>query len=64
VKTELLVFLTPKVVKTPEDAAKLRSDQAKQMSPEGQAKLDQAINAGKPATPPAIKPGPKKDSGK
>ncbi len=64
VKTELLVFLTPRVVKTPEDAAKLRSDQAKQMSPEGQAKLDQAMNAGKPATPPAIKPGPKKDSGK
>lgn len=65
VKTELLVFLTPRVVQSPEQAARLRSDQARQLSPEGQRKLDSAMGAGRPARQPgAPKCGPKNDSGR
>lgn len=44
-KTELLVFLTPHVVRDPDEAAKLRENQEKQMSPSSQKSLDEIIKA-------------------
>lgn len=44
VKTELLVFLTPKVVKDPEEARKLREDEFKRMSKESQKVIAPELN--------------------
>jgi general secretion pathway protein D len=41
-KTELLVFLTPRVVRNPEEAAKLTEEQKKQLSKPTQSQLDRA----------------------
>ncbi|MBS1724092.1 MAG: hypothetical protein JSS66_14195 [Armatimonadetes bacterium] len=41
VKTELLVFLTPRIVKGPEEAQKLKDEQLKQLSPQTQRQLKQ-----------------------
>lgn len=42
-KTELMVFLTPRVVRNPDEAQKLREEQSKSMSPDGQKTLKNAI---------------------
>lgn len=41
-KTELLVFLTPRIVRSPEDAQKLREQQTQQMSPSSRRELGNA----------------------
>lgn len=43
VKTELMVFLTPRVVKNPDDARKMREDTAKQLTPQSQKTLKNSI---------------------
>ena len=62
-KTELLVFLTPKVVRDPAEARKLREDTEKQMSAKSIRELiDQRIKASgatEPAKPPVKKEGDK-----
>jgi general secretion pathway protein D len=44
VKTELLVFLTPRVVKDPEEARKLRDEEFKRMSKESQKVIQPELN--------------------
>lgn len=44
VKTELLVFLTPRIVKDPEEARKLRDDEFKRMSKESQKIIAPELN--------------------
>lgn len=44
-KTELLVFLTPRVVRTPEDAAKLREKEQKELSKPMQDQLKKVIKS-------------------
>ncbi len=44
VKTELLVFLTPRIVKDPEEARKLRDDEFKRMSKESQKIIQPELN--------------------
>lgn len=62
VKTELLVFLTPRIVRSPEEAGKLRSDEVQRLSPQSQKGVQQSLpptaksNSG-------IKSGPKKEIG-
>ncbi len=46
VKTELLVFLTPRIVRDPAEAAKLREDEEKRLSAGAKKKLDEAKNSG------------------
>jgi len=60
-KTELMVFLTPRVVRTPEEAAKLRISEQKKFSQQSQDQLNKAIGGGgdKKAEDP-----PKKGGGK
>lgn len=59
VKTELLVFLTPRIVRSPEESAKLRADEVQRMSKESQKAMQDNL-------PPTakndsgIKTGPKK----
>lgn len=59
VKTELLVFLTPRIVRNPEEAGKLKSDEVQRLSPQSQKGIEQNVpptaknNSG-------IKTGPKK----
>jgi general secretion pathway protein D len=43
VKTELMVFLTPRVVKNPDEARKLREDTTKQLTPQAQKTLKNSI---------------------
>jgi len=63
VKTELLVFLTPRIVRNPEEGARLTADEKKRLSEESQKAMQKAL-------PPTgtngsgIKTGPKKDIGK
>ncbi|QYK53741.1 MAG: hypothetical protein KF824_02345 [Fimbriimonadaceae bacterium] len=63
VKTELLVFLTPRIVRNPEEGARLTADEKKRLSEESQKAMQKA-------QPPTgtngsgIKTGPKKDIGK
>ncbi|MEQ1823759.1 MAG: secretin N-terminal domain-containing protein [Fimbriimonadaceae bacterium] len=45
-KTELLVFLTPRVVRNPDDASKLRIDEQKKLSQKSQEELNKAIGGG------------------
>jgi general secretion pathway protein D len=42
-RTELMVFLTPRVVKNPDDARALRDDTTKKMTPDSQKTLKNAI---------------------
>lgn len=42
-KTELLVFLTPRVVRNPDEASKLREQEQKKLSPQSQKELQKAI---------------------
>ena len=42
-KTELLVFLTPRIVRNPDDARKLREDTQKEMSKPSQKQIEGAI---------------------
>lgn len=57
-KTELMVFLTPRVVRNPEDAAKLRQEQQKKFSPQSQDQIKKAIGEnGKKAEDPPQKGG-------
>ncbi len=44
VKTELLVFLTPRIVRDPEEARKLRDDEFKRMSKESQRVIQPELN--------------------
>ncbi|MFQ3586844.1 MAG: secretin N-terminal domain-containing protein [Fimbriimonadaceae bacterium] len=65
-KTELLVFLTPRIVRTPEDAQKLRDQQTQQMSPSSRRELGNATTnpgalsngSGAPAAPSNPVPNP------
>lgn len=67
-KTELLVFLTPRIVRTPEEAQKLRDQQTQQMSPSSRRELGNANTNpgslsngngnGAPATPSTPVPNP------
>ncbi|AIE87574.1 general secretion pathway protein D [Fimbriimonas ginsengisoli Gsoil 348] len=55
-KTELLVFLTPRIVRDPAEARRLREEGMKDMSPDTQKGLNNLIK--KPTTPPpAVTPG-------
>ncbi len=45
-RTELLVFLTPRVVRNPDDASKLRIDEQKKLSPKSQDLINKAIGGG------------------
>ena len=47
-KTELLVFLTPHIVKDSDDATKLRNDTTNKLSPETKASVDGALGKGTP----------------
>ncbi len=59
-KTELLVFLTPRVVKNPEDATKLRDDETSKLSPASQKTLGGVLKkADKQGTTGGVKSGPK-----
>jgi general secretion pathway protein D len=62
VKTELLVFLTPRIVKNPEDAARLKSDEVQRLSKPSQKVMNENMppkkNGGSD-----IKTGPKKGIG-
>lgn len=59
-KTELMVFLTPHIVRTPEDAAKLVESEKEKLSPESKAALDGVIKKGdKQGQNGGIKSGPK-----
>ncbi|HVT14142.1 MAG TPA: secretin N-terminal domain-containing protein [Fimbriimonadaceae bacterium] len=51
-KTELMVFLTPRVIRNPDEAQNLREKEIKEMSPEGQKTIKNAI-------PPSIGDGHK-----
>ena len=42
-KTELLVFLSPRIVRDADEARKLREDETKQLSPSTIKSLEQAI---------------------
>jgi len=59
VKTELLVFLTPRIVRTPEDSDRLRSDEERRLSEPSQKSMKEALPpTGKGDS--GIKTGPKK----
>lgn len=59
-KTELLVFLTPRVVKNPDDAAKLREDETNRLSPASQKTIKGAVKTpDKQGSTGGIKSGPK-----
>ncbi len=68
VKTELLVFLTPRVVRDPDEAAKLREDEQKRISKQANEAVKKSLPpkppvnerkppASNPTTPPPTKPG-------
>ncbi|HRF59463.1 MAG TPA: secretin N-terminal domain-containing protein [Fimbriimonadaceae bacterium] len=60
VKTELLVFLTPRVVRNPEDAKKLREEQTKRLTPGTQKQIEKATPPEKgTGAPPGGKPNDK-----
>ncbi len=64
-KTELLVFLTPRVVKNEEDARKLREDEEGRMSEPSQKALKEASKRGEATKQTGgIKSGPKQSGGK
>lgn len=62
-KTELLVFLTPRVVRTPEDAAKLRQQQQQKFSPQTQDQLKKQIGEGDGNENKKVEDPPKKGGG-
>ncbi len=47
-KTELLVFLTPRIIRDNVEAAKLRDDTIKQMAPQSQGRIKKEIESNKP----------------
>ncbi len=47
-KTELLVFLTPRIIRDNVEAAKLRDDTVKQMAPQSQGRIKKEIESNKP----------------
>ncbi len=60
VKTELIVFLTPRIVRSPEEARKLREDAQKELSPGIQKQLEKEIRpAIAPIPPKTLSPTPK-----
>lgn len=60
VKTELLVFLTPRVVRNPEEAKNLREEQTKRLTPGTQKQIEKAAPPAKGSgTPPGGKPNDK-----
>ncbi len=61
VKTELLVFLTPRIVRGPEESARLTNEQTKRLSEESQKKVQGALP--NTANTSGIKTGPKKEIG-
>ncbi|MDI9641105.1 secretin N-terminal domain-containing protein [Kamptonema cortianum] len=63
VKTELLVFLTPKIVGSDEDGKRLREQQQSQLSPESQKALEKVIPKVDPDKGSGFKKGPKNTSG-
>jgi general secretion pathway protein D len=44
VKTELLVFLTPRIVRTPEEAQQLKDDSLRQMSPASRKQIENRVS--------------------
>lgn len=65
VKTELLVFLTPRVVRDPDEARKLREESQNKLSPESLKSIESLIKSKDEVKPPAGQPGgePKKNGG-
>ncbi|MCB0826372.1 MAG: hypothetical protein KDC26_09300 [Armatimonadetes bacterium] len=60
IKTELLVFLTPKIVRTPEDAQRLRETEQSKLSEPSQKAIDSTIKKGeKQSADSGVKKGPK-----
>lgn len=60
VKTELLVFLTPRIVRTPEDAQRLRESEQSRLSEPSQKAVSNAIKQGeKQSADSGVKKGPK-----
>lgn len=57
-KTELLVFLTPRIVRDPDDARNLRERTVNGMSPNGQNEVNKAIPPGPKIPPPGTTPPP------
>lgn len=62
-KTELLVFLTPRIVRDPEEARKLREDTVNKMSPETQKGLQQYQQKGNNDKTPLPVAAPDKKNG-
>lgn len=64
-KTELLVFLTPRVVRDPEEARRLREESQNQLSPENRKSIESLIKPTGEIKPPAGQGGtePKKTGG-
>lgn len=60
-KTELLVFLTPKIVRDPAEAKRLREETQKELSPESKKGLDSVLKPD--GTVPPVGPGDKKTGG-
>lgn len=58
-KTELLVFLTPRVVRTPDDAVRLRESSVKELNPSNQASFRSKVPAPAPDSK-SSKPLPEK----
>jgi type II secretory pathway component GspD/PulD (secretin) len=46
-KTELLVFLTPRIIRDNVEAGKLRDDTIKQMAPASQGRIKKEVDANK-----------------
>lgn len=64
-KTELLVFLTPRIVRDPDEARKLRDQQQQELSPEQRRNVESLIkpNNGETTPPAKTEGGPKKSGG-
>jgi general secretion pathway protein D len=64
-KTELLVFLTPRVVRDPDEARRLREESQNKLSPENLKSIEGLIKPTGEIKPPTGQPGgePKKDGG-
>lgn len=64
-KTELLVFLTPRIVRDPDEARRLREESQNQLSPENRKSIESLIKPTGEIKPPAGQGGgePKKNGG-
>lgn len=61
VKTELLVFLTPRIVRNPDEARQLREDQSGLLSPNSRRQIERVIPPPRQEAPPQQDPPPPAD---